>query len=957
MVKLLLSQNSHSTLIFSLKSAFARRVLQLLAVLIFVFAEKGIHAQTVVWAMGFEATDGITSLTGTGSTCSNDRNLSNTPCIATNWLTGGTTTGQKASWVGTGQTAHVECAGTYGTKLTESKTGWLISQGAALTTGVTYHVTFRLRSLRVVSGTSSNTNVKLEFGTTTTQTTLPSVTQIANENATTTGAISYIVYSFTVPSTATYYLCFKGTTASNAIIAIDNMKLTYGSAAPSTSATPTLTYSTPTASYCTSSAITANTPSFNSTAIPSSYSITPALPAGLSFNTSTGAITGTPTASSAATNYTITMNTPCSSVSYTSVVNITVNAAPVAGTISGGSSICNGQSVTYTASAVAGTTVAYSILGGTGATINSSTGAISNVTGNYTVVATYTSTSGCGTATAQQAVTLNSVSTSAVNALVSPSVSNNDYLWNGTTSTDWGTAGNWYVYNSSTTPNFSVASSVPATTTNVYILPSSVTCIGSNIPSVAASSNANHVYIGTGATLNGSTQTLNVYGNWTNNGTFNRQTGTLNFTGTTDASVAGSGGNNFHNMTVNKTGGAKITLGSAVSAINALTMTSGNIITTSSFLLTVGSAAATPGTLNWTDGTVVGPIKRWYTNAAQSGTLAEGIFPVGVAAHNRYARVNFASNPGGGFITAEYKAGVCPIGYNGLFATINGQGINNYCNEGWWEITPNGGNLNTTSYSLVLRGKSLTTVNDLTKLRIIKSTGHSAWNDNVAGDGTHEGTEAGSTLADFTLKNSAMLGFSWFDIGSDNANPLPVALTNFSASCGNQSQAELRWTTESEQSSLKFVVEKSRELVNWILVGETPAAGNSNQQIEYSLTDYSPFADITYYRLLQVDVNGDEKVFGPVSIPCSGDMNHIEVFPNPSNGEFTVSITSDFDDPDAVLQVIDSQGKLVKVLDCNLKQGTNSIPVVTSVYSSGLYFVRLVSTGTFYGNVRLVIEL
>jgi sugar lactone lactonase YvrE len=57
-----------------------------------------------------------------------------------------------------------------------------------------------------------------------------------------------------------------------------------------------------------------------------SYSVFPAVPAGLSFNTSTGAISGTPTATSAAANYTVTV-TDSSSATATAIFSLTVNAA------------------------------------------------------------------------------------------------------------------------------------------------------------------------------------------------------------------------------------------------------------------------------------------------------------------------------------------------------------------------------------------------------------------------------------------------------------------------------------------------------------------------------------------------------------------------------------------------------------------------------------------------------
>ena len=62
-----------------------------------------------------------------------------------------------------------------------------------------------------------------------------------------------------------------------------------------------------------------------------SYSIEPALPAGLTLDTTTGTISGTPTAVSASTNYTITATN--TGGMDTAMVNITVNAAPIAAPI------------------------------------------------------------------------------------------------------------------------------------------------------------------------------------------------------------------------------------------------------------------------------------------------------------------------------------------------------------------------------------------------------------------------------------------------------------------------------------------------------------------------------------------------------------------------------------------------------------------------------------------------
>src|SRR5205085_8570998 len=78
--------------------------------------------------------------------------------------------------------------------------------------------------------------------------------------------------------------------------------------------------------------ITANTPTSNGGAVVS-YSVSPALPAGLSLSTSTGVITGTPTALATTAGYTVTATN--SGGSTTATVTIAVNdVAPSALTYS-----------------------------------------------------------------------------------------------------------------------------------------------------------------------------------------------------------------------------------------------------------------------------------------------------------------------------------------------------------------------------------------------------------------------------------------------------------------------------------------------------------------------------------------------------------------------------------------------------------------------------------------------
>ena len=91
---------------------------------------------------------------------------------------------------------------------------------------------------------------------------------------------------------------------SNIVRSADWIKLSYNTQKSGVTPVFDLSYATPTAVYGKGAVITANVPAVTGNA--TRWTVSPNLPAGLAINAGNGQITGTPTATSAATNYTIT---------------------------------------------------------------------------------------------------------------------------------------------------------------------------------------------------------------------------------------------------------------------------------------------------------------------------------------------------------------------------------------------------------------------------------------------------------------------------------------------------------------------------------------------------------------------------------------------------------------------------------------------------------------------------
>jgi len=158
------------------------------------------------------------------------------------------------------------------------------------------------------------------------------------------------------------------------------------------------TYSTPPIYYL-NTAITPLTPS-NNGGTPSSYRISPALPAGLSFNTSTGVISGTPTAITGSATYVVTASNFVGSVSQNVVIEVkdyapTNLAYPISTLTATKTVAITSRTPTVSGGAVTSYTVSPALPAGLSIDVN--TGVLSGTATVLSPAANYTFTANNGT--------------------------------------------------------------------------------------------------------------------------------------------------------------------------------------------------------------------------------------------------------------------------------------------------------------------------------------------------------------------------------------------------------------------------------------------------------------------------------------------------------------------------------------------------------------------------------
>ena len=105
------------------------------------------------------------------------------------------------------------------------------------------------------------------------------------------------------------------------------------------------------------------------------------------------------------------------------------------------------------------------------------------------------------------------------------------------------------------------------------------------------------------------------------------------------------------------------------------------------------------------------------------------------------------------------------------------------------------------------------------------------------------------------------------------ATELPVKLTAFyGQKYGNKNV--LYWVTASEIDNDRFEVERADSALNWSSIGIVKGMGTTTSQTEYSFIDALPIQGSNYYRLKQVDIDGQYAYSDIISITNDTDVKY-----------------------------------------------------------------------------------
>lgn len=171
---------------------------------------------------------------------------------------------------------------------------------------------------------------------------------------------------------------------------------------------------------------------------------------------------------------------------------------------------------------------------------------------------------------------------------------------------------------------------------------------------------------------------------------------------------------------------------------------------------------------------------------------------------------------------------------------------------------------------------------------------------------------------------------------------LPIELLSFDGTC-NDNIITLNWKTATEHNSQYFEILKSRDGENWSQLTTVASAGNSTQELSYETGDNNAIDGNNYYKLIQYDIDGQFKEYGPINVVCSGNSKgYFSVFPNPTTGQFSVIINKKSMIGSGKLLVKDSRGSVIISKEVQISNGINLFNVDEKL-SSGVYYITIES--------------
>lgn len=173
---------------------------------------------------------------------------------------------------------------------------------------------------------------------------------------------------------------------------------------------------------------------------------------------------------------------------------------------------------------------------------------------------------------------------------------------------------------------------------------------------------------------------------------------------------------------------------------------------------------------------------------------------------------------------------------------------------------------------------------------------------------------------------------------------LPVELISFNVFRTNEN-AYLNWKVASEIDNQYFLIERSFDGENYEIIAQVESIGDHGFEHDYYFTDERAKLTDTYYRLSEVDSDGEVKILSVKFLRGNfyNERVYMSLFPNPAHQSISVEFVHNGGNSGALIEIYSSTGIKVYSGEFETHPGLNNLEVVLDDLDAGNYLLRLIS--------------
>jgi hypothetical protein len=433
---------------------------------------------------------------------------------------------------------------------------------------------------------------------------------------------------------------------------------------------------------------------------------------------------------------------------------------------------------------------------------------------------------------------------------------------------------------------------------------------------------------------------VTFFGNFANNGTFTDAGQTVTLSGTTMLPISGISVTTFSNLVVDNTAG--VALQQDVVINNSLVLTSGSVDLNSNTLIinnAASTALARTGGYILSEQTDNSSKVRWNIGSDASAH----VFPFGTASGDyipftlEVTAGNIGNVTVSTYVTAADNTPLPTVPV--AITNVDRMGSDNSANvvDRFWQIDKDGPDGTAT----VTFEASADEVGTITALQAQR------WN------GTTSEWEAplpGQVSSATGVTVSGITAFSPWALSGNNMI-LPIELLSFTAT-PKKKEVDLNWKTASEINNDYFIVQRSKDGIDFSDIGRVRAGSTPKEVQNYNYMDFNALEGKSYYRLKQTDLDGAFTFSDIRMVNLDEWESQVTAYPNPvTNEKISLDFHTALESPTRIT-LYDLTGRII--LEDIIAEGINIYDMDLANTPPGVYMIKGVNTKSGFQQTIIV---